>query len=365
MLLNKNSFWLILLCFTFLQGCKSNNTDEEFSDLTTSKDIFIFKKDLKWINLEKPLDETLLIHKFKLLFFFRVNDISSLNQLSYLNQLPQKYKELAVIGIHNPKFLYEKDTRKLSHLISLENYQFPVINDVEYEIWNKFEVRSWSTFVLLDPNGNICGRFNSNNIKNELDRILTDKIISYKKHHTIDTSLLSHRVLEAEFSNHILYKPSAIAYDIKSQTLFIADTYHHRILACDTSGNIKFVIGNGIKGNKQGRFELCEFNAPTYLYMDSKINILYVSEPASNTVRLINLSSQTVDLLLPNNIYKYTNLKSEKINHNLNYPLSITKYLDELVFANTGNECLLKIKEKDRQLQIVVGNVLRCKIGSC
>ncbi len=356
MFLNKNLFWLLIIYLLVVQGCKPNNSDEEFSDLTTKKDIFIFKKDLKWLNLDKPLDETFLIHKFKLLFFFRVNDVSSLNQINYLNKISQKYKELTVIGIHNPKFLYEKDNNHVKNLLSLENYQFPIINDLEYEIWNKFEIRSWTSFVLLDPKGNICGRFNSNNIANELERIVEDKITQYKKHSIIDSSTLHYTIFQPEFSNHILYKPSAMAFDARSQTLFIADTYHHRIIASDTMGHIKYVIGNGIKGNKQGRYELSELNAPSYLYIDSKSNLLYVTESSSNSIRVVNLSSQTVNQFLPNNIYKYTNLKNEKVNHQLNYPLALTKYFDHLIYANVGSEYLVKINEKEKQLQLILGN---------
>jgi thiol-disulfide isomerase/thioredoxin len=60
---------------------------------------------------------------------------------------------LTIVGVHSPEFAWEKRwenvvgaTRKLGIL-------YPVVQDNDFAIWNRFGVRAWPTAVLVDRKG--------------------------------------------------------------------------------------------------------------------------------------------------------------------------------------------------------------------
>jgi hypothetical protein len=60
---------------------------------------------------------------------------------------------LAIVGVHSPEFFWEKGhaavveaTRKLGIL-------YPVVQDNDLAIWNRWGVRAWPTLLLVDRRG--------------------------------------------------------------------------------------------------------------------------------------------------------------------------------------------------------------------
>jgi hypothetical protein len=62
---------------------------------------------------------------------------------------------LTIVGVHSPEFFWEKPydsvvaaTRKLGIL-------YPVVQDNDFTIWNRYGVRAWPTTILVDRAGTI------------------------------------------------------------------------------------------------------------------------------------------------------------------------------------------------------------------
>ncbi len=79
-------------------------------------------------------------------------------------------------------------------------------------------------------------------------------------------------------------RPVGLAYDEKSDTLFIVDTDNHDVIAADRDGNKKFIIGK--RGEGDG-----EFNFPTYCWADNN-GRLYVSDTMNARIEVFDTSGK-------------------------------------------------------------------------
>jgi DNA-binding beta-propeller fold protein YncE len=75
-------------------------------------------------------------------------------------------------------------------------------------------------------------------------------------------------------------RPVGLAYDERSDTLYITNTANHSVLATDREGSVKFVIGE--RGEENG-----EFNFPTYLWVDSN-GQLYVADTMNARIQIFD-----------------------------------------------------------------------------
>ena len=76
-----------------------------------------------------------------------------------LVRLEKKYaNQLVVIGVHSPKFENERELESIRKAILRYEVSHPVINDADLKLWQAYQVPSWPTVFLIDPEGYIVGR---------------------------------------------------------------------------------------------------------------------------------------------------------------------------------------------------------------
>lgn len=84
--------------------------------------------------------------------------MNCLHVLDELRPLEEKWEqELVVIGVHSPKFEFEKDPEALAANIERYEVTHPVIDDPELETWSAYGARAWPTLMVLDTHGRIAG----------------------------------------------------------------------------------------------------------------------------------------------------------------------------------------------------------------
>ena len=115
---------------------------------------------IDWINTGgkeiKPED---LRGKFVLLDFWTYCCINCMHILPELKKLEHAYpNELVVIGVHSAKFDNERDSKNITDAVLRYEIEHPVANDNKMAIWNEFNVRSWPSLVLMDPDGKFVAR---------------------------------------------------------------------------------------------------------------------------------------------------------------------------------------------------------------
>lgn len=60
---------------------------------------------------------------------------------------------LTVVGVHSPEFFWEKPYEKVVDATKRLGVRYPVVQDNDFAIWNRFGVRAWPTLVLVDRAG--------------------------------------------------------------------------------------------------------------------------------------------------------------------------------------------------------------------
>ncbi len=72
-----------------------------------------------------------------------------------LREWHDKYEKagLTIIGVHTPELLWEKPYDKVVAATRRLDVRYPVVQDNDHMIWNRFGIRAWPTAVLVDRKG--------------------------------------------------------------------------------------------------------------------------------------------------------------------------------------------------------------------
>ena len=87
-------------------------------------------------------------------------------------------------------------------------------------------------------------------------------------------------LLEAKFNF-----PSGIAVSAEG-TVYVTDTYNHRLREISTTGTVKTLAGNGVPGKQNGLSEQVQFDSPVAVKLTKEGNLLVVDQ-FNNSIRLL------------------------------------------------------------------------------
>ncbi len=168
----------------------------------------------------------------------------------------------------------------------------PVINDSDFEIWQSYTIRAWPTIVLINPDGKIVdtqsGEFLAE-IYPEKIKILIQDFIG----NGLDQAPFEIKPNRLTEPTRILNYPSKLLIGPQN-TLFVADTGHHRILKIELDktrlqGEVTQVFGTGHPGFVDGTEDVAQFHDPHGMaLLDSR---LYVADTENHAIRVIDLAN--------------------------------------------------------------------------
>ncbi|MFN0196273.1 MAG: thioredoxin-like domain-containing protein [Planctomycetaceae bacterium] len=249
-----------------------------------------------WLNVggEITLDD--LKGKVVLLDFWTFCCINCMHVLPDLAYLEEKYaNELVVIGVHSAKFENEKDSENIKKAILRYEIKHPVINDSQMTIWRKFDVNSWPTFVLIDPEGFYCGAQPGEGNREILDLVIGKVVDYHKAKGTLDETPV-HFDLEAHRQEpRPLRFPGKVLADPEGKRLFVVDSGHHRIIVTDGEGQLLDIIGSGALGRADGDYATASFDHPQGIEIVG--DTLYVADTENHLLRQVDLTAKTVSTL--------------------------------------------------------------------
>lgn len=244
-----------------------------------------------WLNTAKPITMKELRGKVVLLDFWTLCCINCIHVMPDLAKLEKKYpKELVVIGVHSAKFENEKNTESIKKAILRYEIKHPVVNDANMRIWQTFEVSSWPTIYLVDPEGFVVGRASGEGNYEVLDKAIGNLIDIHKKKKTLSDKPIDFELLKEQAGP--LFFPGKVLADAASNRLFIADSTHHRIVITDLAGKKIAIAGTGSPHKTDGAFDKAGFNDPQGMAL--KGDTLYVADRKNHMIRALDLKAQTV-----------------------------------------------------------------------
>jgi thiol-disulfide isomerase/thioredoxin len=113
-----------------------------------------------WLNADRPLRLSELRGRVVLLNFWVFTCVSCTRTVPSLVDFDQKYRGqgLTIIGIHTPEFppyAGEHDRRNVARALARYGIQYPNAQDNDRRTWNRYGIRYWPSFVLIDKQGRI------------------------------------------------------------------------------------------------------------------------------------------------------------------------------------------------------------------
>lgn len=217
--------------------------------------------------------------------------------MAQLRLLREKFpKELVIISVHSAKFPSEGLTRNIREAIMRHGLDHPVVNDVNFQVWQSYTVKAWPTIVVIDPQGKIVHTQSGEILAEEFAPDLEALINEAEGKGLLDRTPLDLQMERVQEPLRPLdYPAKALLTD--RGVLYIADTGHHRILEVHLSedslkGEIGRVFGSGQPGLQDGPAATAAFHSPHGLALSG--DTLYVADTENHAIRAVALDSGAV-----------------------------------------------------------------------
>ena len=248
---------------------------------------------IAWLNTDHPITLASLKGKIVLLDFWTYCCINCMHVIPDLKRLEAKYQnQLVVIGVHSAKFPNEGESDNIRQAILRYEIEHPVVNDREFQIWQRYGPRSWPTLVLIDPQGYVMGGISGEGHYDKLDHIISQMVIDHRARGTLNEEPLKRTLEKSRFSTPALSFPGKVLADPNRDRLFIADSNHNRIVITTKGGKVLDVAGGGAIGVTDGSFAEATLNHPQGMALDG--DLLYVADTENHLLRRLDLKARTV-----------------------------------------------------------------------
>ncbi|MGO2825455.1 MAG: hypothetical protein ACTIBW_13785, partial [Brachybacterium alimentarium] len=187
--------------------------------------------------------------------------VNCLHVLDELRPLEAKWAdELVVIGVHSPKFEFEKDPDALAANIERYEVTHPVIDDPELETWTEYGARAWPTLMVLDAHGRIAGNLSGEGHAANLDALIGRLVAEGETDGSLRRGPAP--TVLAERTPQTLRFPSKLT-TLPDGRLVVSDAGQHRLVVFQNDGQtVDEIIGTGTRGNTDGDAETVQFAEP-------------------------------------------------------------------------------------------------------
>ena len=215
-----------------------------------------------WLNTGgAELDLEALRGKIVLLDFWTFCCVNCLHVLDELRPLEEKWAdELVVVGVHSPKFEFEKDPDALQANIERYEVSHPVIDDPELETWSAYGARAWPTLMVLDTHGRIAGNLSGEGHAGNLDHLIGELVAEGEADGSLRRGPAP--TVLAERSEQTLRFPSKLTV-LPDGRLVVSDAGQHRLVVFQADGaTVDEVIGTGERGHADGDGSTARFAEP-------------------------------------------------------------------------------------------------------
>lgn len=251
---------------------------------------------VEWLNTAGPISLKDLRGKVVVLDFWTFCCINCMHVLPDLKFLEQKYsKELVVIGVHSAKFDNEKETGNIRKAILRYEIEHPVINDANMTVWRKFQISSWPSLVLIDPEGNYCGVAPGEGNRELLDGVIGKLVTYHRGKGTLDETPVRFDLERNRTPATPLRFPGKVLADSAHNRLFVSDSNNNRIVVSSLDGKLLDVIGSGLIGSKDGSYADAQFDHPQGMTLVGEM--LYVADTENHQLRTVDLAKKEVSTL--------------------------------------------------------------------
>lgn len=308
---------------------------------------------LDWVNTDTPPNLAALRGRVTLIHFWTFDCVNCRNVLPDLRYLENKYHDgLSIIGVHTPKFEYQRQNEPVLKAVNRNHIRHPVANDPEYLLWQAYGVDSWPTLAVIDAQGQLAALLPGEGRRQEADTLIA---------HLLDEAAAQDlRVYESDVATvrpearAPLRFPSHLA--VGESSLWIADSGHNRILECTHDGHILRQYGSGNPGYWDGRGKDAGFTDPQGLALGK--DVLFVADTGNHAVRRVRLLSGDVDTVagtgMPGHDLPNENLEPAKVA--MSAPADVAVLGDNVYIAVSGQNQIWQLDMVRNKLVVLAGS---------
>jgi sugar lactone lactonase YvrE/thiol-disulfide isomerase/thioredoxin len=295
----------------------------------------IAQPDLQWFNVEKPVSIASLRGRVVILDFWTEGCINCIHIIPILRGIEQKFPEqVAVIGVHSPKFAEEKNASSVQDAIQRYEIHHPIVHDPNLSLWKAYGVQAWPTLVIVGPDGAILGQLAGEPDPVKFPQVIASLVDAAGKNGDLKPAKLALK-LEEEPKGRFLFPGKLKALPGAKPQWVLADSGHNQIVLLDDSGADVKRFGSGAQGFKDGDATSATFDHPQGLIASD--DAIFVADTGNHAIRRVDLASGAVTALAGNGkrgttlgdaaAAKTTSLAS---------PWDLEKKGDKVYFANAG-----------------------------
>ncbi|NNL12182.1 MAG: redoxin domain-containing protein [Acidimicrobiia bacterium] len=259
-----------------------------------------FPEGLDWLNTADPIAFADLEGKVVLLDFWTYGCINCIHIIPDLKRLEEEFvDELVVIGVHSAKFANEGETDNIRDVVLRYEVEHPVVNDRDFEIWRTWGANAWPTTALVDPAGNVVGGFSGEGVYDVTAPVIRSLISEFDQSGVLDRTPIAFAREADGRPDTVLSYPGKVFVPPGGETLYVADSGHHRIVAADPeTGEVTAVYGRGRPGYADGPALEAMFDSPQGMALSPDGDFLYVADTTNHTIRSIELATGEVATIL-------------------------------------------------------------------
>ena len=250
---------------------------------------------------------------------------------------------LQLVVVQVPRFEFERDGQRSLAMLARYGIQAPVMLDLDWQAWRRFQVESWPTLVMIDAASREVDRLVG--LGQPLDPVLSQLSEGVKP---VPVNPMMQQLLGGAPQDRELRYPMGL--QVTRDRLYIADSGRHRVLECNHQGRILRQFGMGTADWADGSSDVAAFNRPRSLALGH--GHLYVADAGNHCIRRINLLGGQVDTLIGNGRAgdPREQVLAQPGDSALQYPAAIALLDNQLVIAMTGDNRIWSYDLGTRQL---------------
>ena len=247
---------------------------------------------LAWLNVDRPLTLRELRGQVVVLDFWTYCCINCMHVIPTLRAIEHALagEPLVVIGVHSAKFAEEKDPERIAEAVARYQVEHPIAVDDSMRIWRAFAVRSWPTLVVIRPDGTIAAVAPGEPDRAMLEDFLRRQLAEARANGTLADKPFAIPHTKPQATGALSF-PGKISVDGQGR-IAVADSGHHRVLLCESSGRVIAAAGTGLSGLVDGALSEAAFDDPQGVaFADGKT---LVADARNHALREVDWQAGTV-----------------------------------------------------------------------
>lgn len=311
-----------------------------------------FPPSLHWLNVQQAPTLESLRGRVVLLYFFNAANVNSLHMIEELRAVEVRHHDgLSVLGIHTPKFDFERDAANVLKAVNQRHLRHPVANDPDWSAWQQFGIQAWPSVAVIDAEGRVAGIVAGEGHRGQIES-LVGSLLDDAANRDIRFYEPMQPVSRPEPRTPLRFPSKLLATE---SALFVADSGHNRILECTHDGRVIRQIGTGTPGYLDGVFGDAAFNDPQGMALIK--DMLYVADRGNHCIRRVHMITGEVDTVAGTGVHGHppTQDYPEPRQVALNSPWALAAAGEKLLIAMAGQHQIWSLDLSRKRLNLYSG----------